>query len=71
MNLIAGRRLATELIQADFTGESLARELISLVDQKRNIAMRVELKEVMKRIGEPGASTRAARAILNFIREAG
>src|SRR5207237_8025061 len=64
VNLIAGRRLATELIQADFTGESLARELISLVDQKRNIAMRVELKEVMKRIGEPGASTRAARAIL-------
>ena len=71
VNLIAGRRLATELIQDDFIGEALARELISLVDQKRNIAMRVELKEVMKRIGEPGASTRAARAILNFIREAG
>lgn len=67
VNLIAGRRLATELIQDDFTGETLARKLISLLDPDRNLVMRAELKEVMKGIGEPGASARAARAILNFI----
>ena len=67
VNLIAGRRLATELIQDDFTGETLARELISLLDPKRNVAMRSELKEVMERIGEPGGSGRAAKVILEFI----
>jgi len=66
-NLIAGRRLATELIQDDFTGEALARELNTLLDPDRNLAMRAELKEVMKRIGEPGASQRAAKVILEFM----
>ncbi len=67
VNLIAGRRLATELIQDDFTGETLARELISLLDPDRNLAVRSQFKEVMKRIGEPGGSDRAAKVILKFI----
>jgi len=69
VNLIAGRRLATELIQDDFTGETLVGELMSLLDPDRNLAMRAELKEVMKRIGEPGASARAAKVILEFMKE--
>jgi lipid-A-disaccharide synthase len=68
VNLIAGRRLATELMQDEFTGATLARELISLLEPKRNAEMRAELKEVMKQIGEPGASRRAAQTILNFLR---
>lgn len=68
VNLIAGRRLATELMQDKFTGETLAQELTSLLEPQRNAEMRVELKEVIKKIGEPGASKRAADAILNFIR---
>ena len=67
VNLIAGRRLAAELIQDDFTGDALARELISLLDPGRNLAMRSELKEVMKRIGEPGGLQRAAKVRLEFI----
>jgi lipid-A-disaccharide synthase len=66
-NLIAGRRIVTELIQDDLTGESLARELLGLLDADSNAAMRAELRGVAERIGEPGASTRAARAILGFI----
>lgn len=66
-NLIAGRRLVTELIQDQFTGESLAQELLGLLEKDRNAAMRAELKEVAEKIGEPGASRRAARAILTFI----
>jgi len=69
VNLIAGRRLATELIQDDFTGETLARELDSLLAPERNLAMRTELKKVMQRIGEPGASARAAKVILEFMKE--
>jgi lipid-A-disaccharide synthase len=67
VNLIAGRRLATELMQDDFSGESLARELLSLLSPERNEVMRAELKEVTRRIGEPGASKRAAQAIVEFI----
>jgi lipid-A-disaccharide synthase len=67
VNLIARRRLATELMQDDFTGETLAEEIISLLAPERNAAMRTELREVMKQIGEPGASLRAAQAILNFM----
>ncbi len=67
VNLIAGRRLATELIQDDLNGESLARELLELLKPDRNAAMRAELKEVTKKIGDAGASDRAARAILNFL----
>lgn len=71
VNLIAGRRLATELMQDDFTGETLAQELISLLETRRNAQMRAELREVMGKIGEPGASRRAAQAILTFVRPAG
>jgi lipid-A-disaccharide synthase len=67
VNLIAGRRLATELIQDELNGESLARELSDLLNPVRNAAMRSELKEVARKIGDPGASDRAARAILNFL----
>jgi lipid-A-disaccharide synthase len=67
VNLIAQRRLATELIQDQFNGESLARALLDLLDPDRNAAMRTELKEVAEKIGDPGASDRAAQAILNFL----
>jgi lipid-A-disaccharide synthase len=67
INLIAGRRLAPELIQDDFNGESLARELLELLKPDRNATVRAALKEVTKRIGDPGASDRAARAILKFL----
>ena len=67
VNLIAGRRLATELIQDQLNGASLARELLELLDPERNAAMRGELKEVAEKIGDEGASDRAAQAILDFI----
>jgi lipid A disaccharide synthetase len=54
-------------MQDDFTGQTLAAEVIALLEPERNARMRAELREVMKRIGEPGASQRAAQAILNFL----
>jgi lipid-A-disaccharide synthase len=68
-NLIAGRRVVTELIQDQFTGESLSQELLGLLEKDRNAAMRAELKEVAEKIGDPGASRRAAETILEFIRD--
>jgi lipid-A-disaccharide synthase len=66
-NLIAGRRLATELIQDDLNAETLARELLALLDPTRNQSMREELHAIAGKLGEPGASRRAAQAILQFM----
>jgi lipid-A-disaccharide synthase len=66
-NLIAGRRIVTELIQDQLSGESLAEELLGLLDPVRNAAIRSELKSVAEKIGEPGASARAAQSILKFL----
>jgi|ERR1051326_483683 lipid-A-disaccharide synthase len=68
VNLIAGQRLATELIQNDLTGESLAGELLALLDPIHNRSMREQLHAIADRLGEAGASRRAAEAILQFIR---
>jgi lipid-A-disaccharide synthase len=70
-NLIAGRGIVTELIQNQLNGPSLAAELLSLIEPERNAAMRSELKSVAEKLGEPGASARAARAILKFMSDRG
>ena len=64
VNLIAGRRVVPELIQHDFTPERVATEIRSLLEQSdRRDAMKQDLAEVRRRLGEPGASERAARAV--------
>jgi lipid-A-disaccharide synthase len=64
-NLVAGRRVVPELIQADFTPERVAAEAIPLLtDPAKASAMRAALREVREKLGEPGASRRAAEAVL-------
>jgi lipid-A-disaccharide synthase len=67
VNLVAGERVATELIQDDLNGEQLANELLLLLDEKRNEDARERLREVANELGERGASQRAANSILEFI----
>jgi lipid-A-disaccharide synthase len=69
VNLVAGERVAPELMQNDFTGESLARELLALLDAERNARTRERLREATARLGEGGASARAADAVLRALRE--
>jgi lipid-A-disaccharide synthase len=69
INLIAGERLVTELMQNDLTGERLAEELKGLLERERNEEVRSRLKEAAARLGEGGASRRAAQEILNFLRQ--
>jgi lipid-A-disaccharide synthase len=67
VNLIAGERLVTELMQDQLSGEQLARELLELLDQERNRAARARLREVSARLGAGGASKRAAEIILRAV----
>ncbi len=68
VNLVAGERLATELMQDDLNGERLANELFLLLDKKRNENARARLREVARELGEGGASERAAECILAALR---
>ena len=68
VNLVAGERVATELMQDDLNGERLANELLLLLDEKRNEDARERLREVANELGEGGASQRAAEMILAALR---
>jgi len=64
-NLVAGRRIVPELIQDDCTPERIAGEAVALLtDTDRHLRTRAALREVRERLGGPGASERAADAIL-------
>jgi lipid-A-disaccharide synthase len=66
VNLLAGRRVVPELIQDDFTPARVADETVALLtDPVRAVEMRRALAEVRGALGEPGASRRAAEAVLS------
>lgn len=67
VNLIAQERLAKELIQDDFTKDTLSEELFRLLDAQENKRMREKLREVADKLGRGGASKRAAEAILKLL----
>lgn len=67
INLIAGKQVAAELIQDDFTPETLAAELKKILEPAANEQIRSELHEAAEKLGEGGASKRAAAAILRLI----
>jgi lipid-A-disaccharide synthase len=61
VNLIAGRRVVTELIQDDFTSEAVESEVRHLLDSPGTTSeMRASLAEVRAKLGPGGAIERAA-----------
>jgi lipid-A-disaccharide synthase len=65
VNLIAGEKIVPELAQTAFTPEAVAAEAVSmLTDRDRAARIRVGLAKVRERLGGPGASRRAAEAVL-------
>jgi lipid-A-disaccharide synthase len=68
VNLVAGRRVVPEIIQGDFTPQRVAEEALSLLeDEARRLQMKRDLEEVCRKLGAPGASGRAARALLEAL----
>ena len=65
-NLVAGRRIVPELIQEGFTPGRVADETVALLtDANRRARVQEDLRVVRARLGSPGASARAAVAILD------
>lgn len=66
VNLIAGETIVPELIQDGCTPDAVAEQAVAfLLDRARADAARAALREVKRRLGGPGASARAAEAVLD------
>jgi lipid-A-disaccharide synthase len=69
-NLVAGHRVVPELIQDAFTPQAAAAEALRvLTDPAHAAQVRRELHEVRAKLGTPGASRRAAEAVLEVARQ--
>jgi lipid-A-disaccharide synthase len=65
VNLVAGEKVVPELIQDDFTAERVAIETLAYLTNPEHVRVtRQRLRDVCRRLGEPGASRRAAAAVL-------
>lgn len=69
VNLVAGERVAPELMQYDFTPAALARELVKLLDPEHNARTRERLRAATARLREARASESAADATLRALRD--
>ena len=68
-NIIAGKKVVPELIQAEASGERIAAEAARLLtDTPYYDRVRAELALIRKQLGEPGASQRAAEIALTMLR---
>lgn len=67
-NIVAGERIAPELIQHDATAERIALEAESLVfNETRNAQMRERLMRVREKLGAAGGSENVARVVLDLL----
>jgi lipid-A-disaccharide synthase len=69
VNLVAGRTIVPELIQSAATGQRLYEEALRLLEDRPTYnEMKRDLAKVRAALGEPGASARAAEAVLSACR---
>jgi len=67
-NIIAGKTVVPELIQEQASGEGIAAEAARLLTDTRYYGnVRAELELIKMKLGEPGASARAARIALTML----
>lgn len=70
VNIVRGKQVVPEYIQFQARPKGIAHEAMSLLNcEGKSEKMREELKKVRSAIGEKGASSRAAQAVLSFIHQ--
>ena len=68
VNIVAEKEVVPELIQRDVNGERIAAEVRKMIEPSNYDRLTRELAEVRARLGEEGASRRAAEAIMSVVR---
>jgi lipid-A-disaccharide synthase len=67
-NLLANECLFPELLQSAATGQNIARAALELLqNEHRRAAIKARLGQVLASLGQPGATRRAAQAILRLL----
>lgn len=67
-NVVAGERVVPELIQGDATPENIAAEAMNILQNPaRQAEIREKLKKTRVKLGDPGASERAAELAVEMI----
>lgn len=66
VNIVAGKEVVPELLQENVNGERIAAEAMRLLDPEVHARVRTELDIVRRRLGEKGASRRAAEVIARY-----
>ncbi|HEX7419956.1 MAG TPA: lipid-A-disaccharide synthase [Thermoanaerobaculia bacterium] len=66
VNIVAGKQVVPELLQNDVTGPNIAAAVRKLLADRDRV--REDLRAVRAKLGEPGASRRAAEAIMSVAR---
>jgi lipid-A-disaccharide synthase len=67
-NLIAGKGIVKELLQHDFTTETVSRELKKLLDKEFSQKIKAEYRTMKQIMGEKGASEKAARLMVGYLK---
>lgn len=67
VNIVAGKEIVPEMYQWRAKPELLAKEALSIIRDGRLPGIRQALGEVRRKLGQPGASRRAAEEILKTI----
>ncbi len=68
-NIVAGRKIMTELLQEDFTSENVAAAAMELLETQRHGRLQEDLHKVKEMLGEPGAVNRVAELVLRAAKE--
>ena len=69
-NIVAGKEVIPELLQDDVSVDAIVNTVLPLLDDLQvNQRMRIELRSVRDKLGEPGAVNRVAQLIYNLGKE--
>jgi lipid-A-disaccharide synthase len=68
VNVVAGEKIVPEFIQFGARPEKIAAECLDILNSpKRNAIIQSKLAQVKEKLGPPGASSKAAQEILDFL----
>jgi lipid-A-disaccharide synthase len=68
VNLIMDREIVKELIQEECSTENIRQALRELLDDKHRKQLEQDYAELRQRVGEPGASKRAAERMVEYLK---